>query len=311
MSRYMQGLIIQSIIVVIAVAGMFPMTGLTGMVSFGQAAFMAVGSYFMAIISAQLGVPLLLSCLLGVLACVVISLCIAVPTMKLRRDYFSLVSIGLNQAVNALILTFSSITGGAIGFSRIKRVDNLLWISLGIMVISVILIYNFKRSRFGRMSIAVKNDELASRSFGIKVYQLKIKNYVIGSIFAGIAGIIYAFQTRIIDPSSFDWSMSSELTLFTFFGGTNSLFGSTLSAAVLKLLPETLRNITIFGQSLQIYRVIIYALLIIIIINFRPAGVFGEWEPTTENLKKLAHQAGKAPGRIAGALKKRGGNGNV
>lgn len=307
MTKYMQGLIVQSAIVAIAVSGMFPMTGLTGMVSFGQAAFMAVGSYFMAIISSQLGVPLLLSCVIGVVACVIVSLIVAIPTMKLRRDYFSLVSISLNQAISALIITFASITGGAIGYSRIKKVPNLMWIALGIMVITFIFIYNYKRSRFGRMSLAVKNDELASRSFGIKVYPLKIKNYMIGSIFAGIAGILYAFQTRIIDPSSFDWGMSSELTLFTFFGGTNSLFGSTLSAFILKLLPEQLRNVTIFGQSLQIYRVIIYSILIIIIINFRPAGVFGEWEPTTENLRRLSQKAASLSKRIPGT-KKRGGN---
>lgn len=310
MTKYVQGLIVQSATVVIAVAGMFPMTGLTGMVSFGQAAFMAVGSYFMAIISSQLGVPLFASCVIGVVACVVLSLMIAVPTMKLRRDYFSLVSISLNQAIGALILTFSSITGGAIGYSRIPKVQNLLYIALGIMAVSVLLVYNYKRSRFGRMSIAVKNDELASRSFGIKVYSLKVKNYVIGSIFAGIAGIIYAFQTRIIDPTSFDWSMSSELTLFTFFGGTNSLFGSTLSAFVLKLMPEYLRNITIFGQSLQVYRVVIYCLLIIAIINFRPAGVFGEWEPTTENLKKLARKMYKPSRRVAVSFEKREEKGN-
>ena len=303
MTKYMQGLIVQSATVVIAVAGMFPMTGLTGMVSFGQAAFMAIGSYFMAILSSQLGVPLLLSCAIGVLACVLVSLMIAIPTMKLRRDYFALMSISLNQAVGALILTFSSVTGGAIGYSRIKKVPNLMYIALGIMVLSVFLVYNFKRSRFGRMSLAVKNDELASRSFGIKVYPLKIKNYVIGGIFAGVAGILYAFQTRIIDPSSFDWSMSSELTIFTFFGGTNSLIGSSISAFFLKIMPEYLRNVTIFGQSLQIYRVILYCILIIIIINFRPAGLFGEWEPTAENLRSL--------GRRAARIFRRGGHGDA
>ena len=303
MTKYMQGLIVQSATVVIAVAGMFPMTGLTGMVSFGQAAFMAIGSYFMAILSSQLGVPLLLSCAIGVLACVLVSLMIAIPTMKLRRDYFALMSISLNQAVGALILTFASVTGGAIGYSRIKKVPNLMYIALGIMVLSVFLVYNFKRSRFGRMSLAVKNDELASRSFGIKVYPLKIKNYVIGGIFAGVAGILYAFQTRIIDPSSFDWSMSSELTIFTFFGGTNSLIGSSISAFFLKIMPEYLRNVTIFGQSLQIYRVILYCILIIIIINFRPAGLFGEWEPTAENLRSL--------GRRAARIFRRGGHGDA
>ena len=247
--------------------------------------------------------PLLLSCVIGVLACVLVSLMIAIPTMKLRRDYFALMSISLNQAVGALILTFASVTGGAIGYSRIKKVPNLMYIALGIMVLSVFLVYNFKRSRFGRMSLAVKNDELASRSFGIKVYPLKIKNYVIGGIFAGVAGILYAFQTRIIDPSSFDWSMSSELTIFTFFGGTNSLIGSSISAFFLKIMPEYLRNVTIFGQSLQIYRVILYCILIIIIINFRPAGLFGEWEPTAENLRSL--------GRRAARIFRRGGHGDA
>lgn len=300
MTNYTQGLIVQSVIVVIAVAGMFPMTGLAGMVSFGQAAFMAVSSYTMAMLTAYLEIPLIIACIIGILFSSILSLIIAIPTLKLRKDYFSLITIGLNEAIIALILTFSEYTYGGIGFSRIPKVKNIMYISLVIMIVTILLMYNFKHSRFGRMCIALKNDELAAKSFGIKVYSLKIKTYIIASIFSGIAGIIYAFQTRLIDPYSFGWSKSSEMAIFMFFGGTNSLIGSSISAFVLKLVPEFLRNITVFGKSLQEYRIIIYCIAVVVIINFRPAGLFGEWEPTAEGFKKLFTKA-------KGLFKKRGG----
>jgi len=148
-------------------------------------------------------------------------------------------------------------------------------------------IRNLKYSRFGRMCIALKNDEVAARSFGIDVYKLKLKIYILASAIAAFAGILMALRNRVITPDSFGWASSAEMQIFLFFGGTNSLTGAILSATVLKMIPEFLRGINLFGTSLQEYRTIIYCIMIIIVINFRPQGILGEVELTTKWIRKL------------------------
>lgn len=287
MNPYVIGVIIQSGISVITVSAIFVLTGLTGMVSFGQAAFMSIGAYFTVILASTLSISLWLSSIIGILVAGVVAYIIGTPILKLRKDYFALITVILGQAVVALVITFKSVTNGSLGFSRVPKVENLIFITLVLMVIVIWMVANFKYSRFGRMCIALKNDELAAKSFGINVYNLKIYVYVFASMLAASAGILYALQTRLIEPTAFGWTKSSEMVIFLFFGGTNSLTGSVISAFSLNLLPEILRGIYIFGKSLQEYRVIIYCILIIVILNFRPAGIFGEYEL---NLRKLKNK---------------------
>jgi branched-chain amino acid transport system permease protein len=278
MSAYYIGLIIQIAISVMTVVAVFAMTGLAGMFSLGQAAYMAVGAYVTFVLSRFLDIPFYLTGIFAICLSVFLSWLIAVPTLKLRRDYFALITVGFSQMITALVLLFEKFTRGSIGFSKIPRIDGLLWVTLASLALFVFWIRNLKYSRFGRMCIALKNDEVAARSFGIDVYRLKIKIYVLASAIASFAGILMAMRNRVITPDSFGWTQSAEMQIFLFFGGTNSLTGAVLSASVLKLIPEFMRNVTLFGVSMQEYRTIIYAILIIIVINFRPQGILGEKE---------------------------------
>ena len=152
------------------------------------------------------------------------------------------------------------------------------------------MVRNLKYSRFGRMCIALKTDEIAARSFGIDVYKLKIKIYVLASMIAGVAGICYGLRNRVISPDAFDWSASSEMQILLFFGGTNSLTGSVISAAALKVLPEFLKGVKLFGINLQDCKTIIYCLLIVIVINFRTQGIMGERELNLRWISDLARK---------------------
>lgn len=298
MNAYQQGLIMMACISVINVSAIFAMTGLGGMFSLGQAAYMAIGSYMTYILMWKLQLPILFCGTVAVAASALVAWIISIPTLKLRRDYFALLSVAFGQMVFALIILFPKFTNGAIGFSRIPRVKNLFWIMIGITALVVFCIRNLKYSRFGRMLIALKTDEITAKSFGIDVYHLKIKIYVLASSIAGLAGILYGLRTRVIDPDAFSWALSAEMQIFMFFGGTNSLTGAAISAFLLKLLPETLRNIKIFGQSIQEYRTVIYCILIIIVINFRPQGLLGEQELNIRAIvKKAAALIKKFPGK--------------
>ena len=148
------------------------------------------------------------------------------------------------------------------------------------------------------MILICKTDEIAARSFGIDVYRLKMKVYVLASVIAGIGGICYGLRNRVISPDAFDWSLSAEMQILLFFGGTNSLTGSVISAAGLKVLPEFLKGIKLFGIDMQNFKTIIYCLLIILIINFRTKGLMGESELSLSPLIRLAQKRNKkAAGR--------------
>lgn len=287
MSSYQIGLVIQSCISVITITGIFALTGLAGMFSLGQAGYMAIGSYTTFILASKLGLPFYVTAIIGIGFSGLIAAIAAAPTVRLRKDYFSLISIGLGQAITALLISLRGLTNGSQGFTKIPKVENLVWIVIALTVICIIMVRNLKYSRFGRMCIALKNDELAAKSFSIDVYKLKIKIYVLASMIASVAGILVGLQSRVLLPETFGFTMSSEMEIFLFFGGTNSLTGAIISAFSLKIMPELLRNVQLFGQSMQEYRTIIYCILIIIVLNFRTAGLFGEYELNFRFVKKL------------------------
>ena len=301
MNAYQMGLIIQSMIAVISVTGVFALTSLGGMFSLGQAAYLCIGAYVTFMLRHFFGVPLIIAGGISIVVSGLIAWGVGLLTLKLRRDYFALMSIALGQAIVALVVVFRPWTGGAMGFTRIQRVEtlHLMLYAIGIAALIVFCVRNFKYSRFGRMNIAQKNDEIAARSFGINAYQLKIKTYILAAAIGAVAGILLALRTRYLDNTMFGWDMSLEMLIFLFFGGTNSITGAVISAFGLSMAPSYLRGITIFGQSMEAYRVILYCLLIIIVLNFRPAGLLGERELTIRplwqrfTLRRAAVKAGK------------------
>lgn len=290
MSNYQLSLIMMACISVITVCGVFSMTSLAGMFSLGQAAYMSICAYLTFCLAKYLTLPIWFTAVIGIVASGAVALIISLPTLKLRRDYFALLSVAFGQMVSAIVILLGDYTNASIGFSKIPKVKGLVWIILGITVVIVFMVRNLKYSRFGRMCIALKTDEIAARSFGIDVYKLKVKIYVLASMIAAVGGICYGLRNRVISPDAFDWSLSAEMQILLFFGGTNSLTGSIISAAVLKVLPEFLKGIKLFGIDLQSFKTVIYCLLIIVVINFRTKGIMGERELSFAWLKRTSQR---------------------
>jgi len=300
MSNYQLSMIMLACISVITVCGVFSMTSLAGMFSLGQASYMSICAYLTFCLAKFLNLPIVITAILGILSCGLVALIVSLPTLKLRRDYFALMTVAFGQMVSSIVILLGDWTNASIGFSKIPKVKGLVWIILGITVLIVFMVRNLKYSRFGRMCIALKTDEIAARSFGIDVYKLKIKIYVLASMIAGVAGICYGLRNRVISPDAFDWSLSAEMQILLFFGGTNSLTGSVISAAALKVLPEFLKGIKVGGIDLQNFKTVIYCLLIIVIINFRTQGIMGERELSVKSLVVFAR---KAQSKIKGGKK--------
>lgn len=288
MSNYQISLVIMACVSMITVCGVFCITSLAGMFSLGQAAYMSISAYLTFCLARYLKLPLLLTACAGVGISALVALIISLPTLKLRRDYFALLSVGFAQMVSAIVILLGDWTNASVGFSKIPKVKNLVYIVLGITALIIFMVRNLKYSRFGRMLIALKTDEIAARSFGIDVYRLKVKVYVFASMLAAVGGILYGLRNRVISPDAFDWSLSAEMQILLFFGGTNSLTGSMIAAAGLKVLPEFLKGVKLFGIDLQSCKTIIYCVLILVIINFRTHGLMGESELSLRGLRRLA-----------------------
>lgn len=279
-------IITQILISVVSVAGVFVLTGMTGMFSLGQAAFMAIGAYTSGLLVTRLAVPIYLAWPAGVLLAVLVGFLVGLPTVRLRRDYISLVTLGFGEAITALLNRATALTGGASGLTGIPK-ETTLPIALISAVVVIALITLFKNSKYGRQCIAVRSDELAAKSMGIDVPKVKMIAFLISVAVTAYGGCLYAFYTAYVDPTLFGWKKSAEWVIMVFFGGVNSLTGSILSTFVLTGLPEVLR-------FMQQYRAIIYAVLVLLIINFKPAGLLGEWELTPANLKRIVSRGARA-----------------
>jgi len=270
---------IQILITITAVVGVYILTGLTGMFSLGQAAFMAIGAYTSGILVVKLGFPFPLACVAAVVITVIVGFIVGLPTVRLRQDYISLVTLGFGEAITSLLNQNTTLTGGAAGFSGIPPITTFPLALISTIIVIAIVIW-FRTSKYGRQCIAVRNDELAAKAVGINIARIKMIAFLFSVAVSAWAGCLYAFFTTYVDPSVFGWRKSADWVIMVFFGGVNSLTGAVFSALLLTGLPELLR-------FLANYRTIFYAFLVLMVINFKPEGLFGQWEITPMNIVKL------------------------
>jgi len=268
----------QTCITLVAVCGIYVLTGLTGMFSLGSAAFMAIGAYASGLITIKLGLPVIVSFILAILMAVVVGFIIGLPVVKLRRDYISLVTLGFGESIAQLLIQMNYLTGGANGLLGIPR--KVKWpIALASAIVSIALVAMFKRSKYGRQCIAVKSDELAAEAMGINSSRIKMIAFLLSCALTAFAGCLYSFYMGYVDPGIFGWKKSADWVIMVFFGGVNSLTGSIFGATILSALPQ-------FMRSLRDYRYVVYAVMVVLIINFKPNGLLGEWELTQTHIKE-------------------------
>ncbi|MHB1394876.1 MAG: branched-chain amino acid ABC transporter permease [Clostridia bacterium] len=254
--------------------------GFTGQLVLGFAGFMSVGAYMSAVLTMKLQLPFIPALLVGGFVASVFGLLVGVPTLRLKGDYLAITTLGFGEIIRVLIVNIDYL-GGPRGLPAIPKYTTYTWVYV-ICVLSVLVIYYIIHSVHGRAMISVREDEIAAESMGINTTIAKISAFVIAAFFAGIAGGLYGHFLMFIDPKSFDWLKSFEIVTFVVAGGMGSLSGSILSASALTLLPEILR---LFGFSK--YRMLLYAILLLILMLFRPQGLMGSKELSLKVFKNL------------------------
>lgn len=292
LSNYFVGIIINSCIMVIMATSLNIVAGFLGEMALGHAGLMAIGAYVSAMVSKWFLVPtglngtliLIIVAICGGLVAGVIGALISLPSMRLRGDYLGIVTIGFAEIIRIFFINFEP-TGGAAGFTGIKRLTTMssaYWFA----VVVVVLIYTLGVSRYGRAIMSIREDEIASESSGIPTTRYKVLAFAISSFFAGIGGAVYAHYQGYLDPNKFQFMYSIEMFTIVVLGGLGSLTGSTLSAIVLTVLPELLRQ---FSE----YRLLVYSMALVIMMIFRPQGIFGRSEFSLKKLIESIANRGK------------------
>jgi len=262
---------------IILAVGLNLVTGFTGQFSLGHAAFMAVGAYVSAIVTAKFGQPFIVAITLSALAASLAGVIIGIPTLRLKGDYLAIATLGFGEIIRIMALNIDYI-GGASGFNDIPKMTNWTWVYF-MVVASIVVIKNFINSRGGRACISISQDETAAEAMGVNTTKYKILAFVIGAFFAGISGALYANYFYFIKPDSFGYMKSIDILVIVVFGGMGSIAGSVVGAVVLSL-------ISLFLQSIPELRMVIYAVILFMIMVYRPQGLLGKEDFRFKFLKK-------------------------
>jgi len=262
--------------------------GYTGLASLGHIAFACVGAYTSSLLALNCGISPWLGLVAGVCVAAVLGVVVGFPSLRLKGDYLALATFGLGVIVYSVAKNWVSVTRGPMGLPGIPGFSlfgfelSAAWSYL-ILVVSFVLLTLFviKRvvnSPFGRVLRGIREDEVAALAMGKNTNNYKILVFVIGAIFAGIAGSLYAHYITFIDPSSFTVTESITILLMVVFGGMGSLSGSFVGAAVLVILPELLRFLGMPSSVAAPLRQMIYGLLLVVLMLKRPQGIIGKYK---------------------------------
>jgi len=277
--------------------------GYAGQFSIGHAGFMLAGGYAAAWltfygsvhwfgtkepIAGFLGKGQLLflaGCVLAGVIASVFGVIVGLPTLRLRGDYLAIVTLGFGEIMRVLgqitarqpknmttikdmsMFDLSNNLGGAEGFSQVPSYTTLFFVYLFAFVL-LVLVYRLKYSTQGRALLAVRENEIAAEAMGVDTTRVKVVAFIFGAFFAGIGGSLYAHQVGALDPKELGFMKSIDLVIIVVIGGMGSITGVVLGAAILVILPEVFRQ---FAD----YRMIAYALALILVMILRPQGIMG------------------------------------
>jgi branched-chain amino acid transport system permease protein len=286
---YVMQLLNIAILNAIVVMGLNFATGWTGQINFGQAAFYGLGAYATAI-ATKSGLPWIVTPALSVVIVLAASLVLGLPTLRLRTYYLAMTTIGFGEIVRLVIVHWEPVTGGTSGLRAIPGITVMgfgpqgqiqhYYLLLTALALATLVAARIRQSALGRAMIATKDSEIAAEQSGVDTARTKLLAFMIGAVYAGLAGCLYASSIRFISPDSFSGVQAVLLMTMLIVGGMGSIAGCIVGAVGLTLLPEALRFL---GQ----WYLVLYGLGVIVVIVVLPGG--------------LASIAGALPIRRAGA----------
>jgi len=290
--------------------------GFLGQLSLGHCGFMGVGAYAAALISlafqragiyteksgAAFMLVLLICILAAGLLAALVGLLVGIPALRMKGDYLAIITLGFGLIIVNIInnLPFCGMGGlsqgsaapalyaNGLGFVA-KQLVSYLWIPVVLTIVCVAAMFMFVRSKYGRAIMAIRDNEIAAAASGIDVSHYKVLTFAVGAFFAGIAGAIFAMCSSTLSTASFNFTSSSILNstfivVMVVIGGMGSLTGSSAAAVLLYLLNYTIKNgkwvhaLPLFMRQAFAYPMLVYSIVMVVVIIFRPHGIFGTYE---------------------------------
>jgi branched-chain amino acid transport system permease protein len=270
LNPYYQNMFIVMAINIMLAVSLHLVIGITGQFSIGHAGFLAVGAYVSAIFTMKLQLPFPIALLAGGVVAALAGLIVGIPSLRLKGDYLAIATLGFAEIIRIVFLNIEYV-GGAAGL----QVSHLTtWTSTFIWtVLTILIVVNFTNSRHGRACIAIRENEIAADAMGINTTFYKVIAFAIGSLLAGIAGGLYSHNFYIIQPTNFGFLKSFDILIIVVLGGLGSLSGSVIAAILLTVIST-------FLQEYPETRMIIYSLVLVFVMIFRPKGLMGTREIT-------------------------------
>lgn len=278
---------------VASATGLNMLTGYTGLVSLGQAAFMGVGAYTVGILQTRYGWPVLPNLLAAGLAAMLCGVVVGLPSLRVKGLYLAIATIAAGVLAHFVFSHWATVTGGSAGLSikpaRVFGIDldtsfRFYWLVLPVTVLLLVGSANLFRTRIGRAFIAIRDRDISAEVLGIRLLPYKLLSFAISSFYAGVAGGLFAYFFRAITPESFPLVMSIFFLAAVIVGGMGTALGSILGALFMTLVPEALKlvmgwlptdsNAALF---LSPVRTIVFGLLIVLFLILEPHGLAEIW----------------------------------
>ena len=259
----------------IVVIGLNYVTGWAGQINFGQAAFYGLGAYTTAL-ATKSGLPWITTPFLSAIVVIAASLVLGLPTMRLRTFYLAMTTIGFGEIIRLIIVHWEPVTGGTSGLRAIPGISIFgigpqgqaqhYYLLVTALALAVTIAVRIRHSQLGRAMIATRDSEIAAEQSGVDTTRIKLIAFMIGAVYAGLAGCLYASSIRFISPDSFSGTQAILLMTMLIVGGMGSIPGSVFGAVALTILPEALRFL---GQ----WYLVLYGLGVIAVIVLAPGGL--------------------------------------
>jgi branched-chain amino acid transport system permease protein len=263
---------------IVLALGLNIIVGQAGLLNLGYVAFYAIGAYTYAILSTTYGLSFWPGLAAGALSAAGFAVLLGLPTLRLRGDYFAIVTLGLGEITRIILINWDTMTGGPNGISNVGRpaiagytlhtTFDFYYLILAIVLVTVFTMRRLMASRIGRAWVAIREDEIAAEAMGINTFRLKLLAFVLGSAWAGLAGVFFAAKMAFVSPESFTFLESVMILCMVVLGGMGSIPGIILGAFLLIALPETFRDF-------QDYRMLAFGAALVVMMVFRPQGLMG------------------------------------
>lgn len=294
-SQYIMRIFIMIGIYSMLALGLNILTGYTGLVSLGHAGFYAIGAYTASLLSLKLGANFLVAAIGGAVLAALCGLLVSLPTLRLKGTYLSIVTLGFGEIVKMVLINWDKVTNGTLGLKNIPRPsmfglkltlanNGMYYLMLVLVALITLLCALLIKSKIGRAFMSIKEDELAAIMMGIKTTRYKALAFVISAFITGITGAFYASMIGFIEPNSFTFDISTLIISIVIFGGMGTIRGMFLGSAILIAFPEVFR-------FLMDYRFVVYGLVLVLMMRFRPQGMLGWKSQMPYKLPKLVKES--------------------